>query len=278
VTSAPDEVGRMAVRGRGAAADRARLLRLMDLNLWEMYRAMARCAAGGEIRETDVLTLIAVPGAVAWNNLALVRGPLDVDALLAEVRDFYVERGRPFAVYVRAHADGAVEAALVRRGFQMLVTNPGMALLADPDTRCAPPGLVVLPALDDAGRRDYLRVTAEAYATYAQPRGVAESLYAVLESVSSPTVQGYVGYVGDEPVAAATLFHTHGVAGVGEVGTVPAHRGRRYAEAVTWRVVREGFRRGAGFANLQASPMGGPVYARMGFVTPTAYRVLVGPA
>lgn len=270
-----DELARVVARGFTAGDDRACLLRRMDLNLWEMYREMTRVAAGGEIRETPLLTMIAVPGAATWNNLALVRGPIHPDVLLREVRDFYVAHGRPFAVYTRSHADAELEAALRARGFQLLVANPGMALLADPGTRCAPPGLVVRPARDDRGRRDYLHVTAEAYATYYQPRRVAESVYAALESVTSPTVQGFVGYCEDEPVAAAALYLTHDVAGVGEVGTVPAHRGHRYAEAVTWAVVREGFRRGAAFVNLQASPMGGPVYARMGFTTPTEYHVLM---
>ena len=55
-------------------------------------------------------------------------------------------------------------------------------------------------------------------------------------------------------------------------------RSRRHgdAEAVTWAAIREGFRRGAAFANLQASPMGRPIYERMGFITPTEYRVLFG--
>ena len=65
-------------------------------------------------------------------------------------------------------------------------------------------------------------------------------------------------------------------AGIGWVGTVPEQRGHGYAEAVTWAAVREGFRRGAAFANLQASPMGRPIYERMGFITPTEYRVLFG--
>ena len=77
-------------------------------------------------------------------------------------------------------------------------------------------------------------------------------------------------------MAAAALYLTHGVAGIGWVGTVSAHRGHRYAEAVTWAAVREGFKRGAIFANLQASPLGRPVYERMGFITPTRYQVLVG--
>ncbi len=48
-------------------------------------------------------------------------------------------------------------------------------------------------------------------------------------------------------------------------------------EAVTWAALREGFRRGGAFANLQASPMGRPIYERMGFITLTEYRVLINP-
>jgi len=40
-------------------------------------------------------------------------------------------------------------------------------------------------------------------------------------------------------------------------------------------VVREGRRRGARFSNLQASPLGASVYRRMGFTSPTEYRVFV---
>jgi hypothetical protein len=94
--------------------------------------------------------------------------------------------------------------------------------------------------------------------------------------VYAPHVQGFVGYVERKPVAAAAVYLTHGVAGIGWVGTLSTHRGHRYAEAVTWAAVREGFRRGAAFANLQASPMGRAVYERMGFITPTEYRVFVG--
>jgi hypothetical protein len=257
------------------ADDRA-LLPLMDLNMWEMYRDMTRVADGGEIRETRTLTMIAVPDAVVWNNLALVRAPIDPEELIAEARAFYAARRRPFAVYARAHADQALEEALVARGFTMLVANPGMALRADPGTVCAPAGLEIRAVTDAQGLADYRHVTAEAYATYEQPRELARHLFASLESVCAPGVQGFVGYVAGTPVAGATLYLTHGVAGVGEVGTVPAHRGRRYAEAVTWAVVREGLRRGATFANLQAAPMGAPVYTRMGFETLTEYRILVG--
>jgi hypothetical protein len=253
------------------------LLELMDLNFWEMTREIVRRGKGGEIRDTDRLTMCAHPHGTSYYNMAMVRdAALDADTLLAAVREFYGARRLNFSIGTRAHADAALASVLEARGFMELVTTPGMALTADPGTECRPPGLDVRPVTDERGRRGYMEVTAEAYAVFGQPRELADATFARLESLHAPHIQGFVGWHEGEPVAAAALYLTHGVAGIGWVGTVTPARGRRYAEAVTWAAVREGFRRGARFANLQASPFGRPVYERMGFTTPTHYRVMVG--
>jgi len=266
----------LVARAFTVPADPTALLRLMDLNMCEMFREIVRVGRGGEILETPALTLCGSPHGTAFHNMTIVRDAVDADTVIALLRDFYVRRGLAFSVGVREHADGALADALRERGFMELVEVPGMALLADPGTRCEPPGLVVRRVRDDQGRRDYLEVTAEAYATFQQSREMTEDTFAALESLRAPHIQGFVGYLDGAPVAAAALYLTHGVAGIGWVGTLSAHRGHRYAEAVTWAAVREGFRRGAIFANLQASPLGRPVYERMGFITPTRYHVLVG--
>ena len=82
-------------------------------------------------------------------------------------------------------------------------------------------------------------------------------------------------HVGSEPVAGAILYCLHGVAGIGWVGTLPSASRRGYGEAVTAQAVAEGFRRGMPFASLQASPLGEPVYRRMGFRTVSYYHVYV---
>ncbi len=256
----------------------AALLRAMDLNCWELYREIARTGRGNEVLDGGGSTMIWGPLATAFHNAVMVRAPIGARALLDAVRAFYAPRGGPHSIWLRAHADAALESPLRAQGYAPFTVMPGMALLADPGTRCEPPGLTIVPATDDAGRDAFRHVSAEAYATYGAPRDYAADAFSSLDSVCAPHVQGFVGYAGGEPVAAAALYLTHGVAGIGWVGCVPAARGRRYAEAVTWAAVREGFRRGATFANLQASPMGRPVYERMGFLTLTEYRVLARPA
>ncbi|HSP98888.1 MAG TPA: nuclear transport factor 2 family protein [Candidatus Dormibacteraeota bacterium] len=254
---------------------RAGLLRAMDLNCWEMYREITRGCSGSEILDTPTCTLLWSPRGTPFHNAVLVREPLPVDELLDASRRFHGARRAPASVWVRAHADQALEDALRAHGYVTFTSMPGMALLGDPGTPCAPEGLTIRAAVDDRGRDDFRHVSAEAYATYGAPPEYAADAFAQLESVCAPHVQGFVGYAGGASVAAAALYLTHGVAGIGWVGCVPEARGRRFAEAVTWRALREGFRRGASFANLQASPMGRPVYERMGFATLTEYRVLV---
>lgn len=263
-------------RAFGVPAERDALLRAMDLNCWELYREVARTSRGGEVLDTADYSLLWNPRGTPFHNAVLVRAPIDVDALLAASARFHGARRAPFTVWVRAHADQALEAELRARGFVTFTAMPGMALLGDRGTRCAPAGLTVRAARDDAGRDAFRQVSAAAYAVYGAPPELADDAFARLESVCAPHVQGFVGYRDGAPVAAAALYLSHGVAGIGWVGCVPEARGQRYAEAVTWAALREGFRRGASFANLQASPMGRAVYERMGFITPTEYRVLIG--
>ena len=265
-------------RAFGVPPTAAQLLRAMDLNCWEMYRQIARGAAGSEVLDTPLYTLTWTPRGTPFHNARSCAAPIALDELLDASRRFHGARRVPATVWVRAHADQALEADLRARGYATFTTMPGMALLGDPGTVCAPEGLTIR-----ARRRiaracdDFRHVSAEAYATYGAPPEYADDAFADIESVCAPHIQGFVGYADGAAVAAAALYLTHGVAGIGWVGCVPSARGRRYAEALTWRAVREGFRRGASFANLQASPMGRPVYERMGFATPTEYRVLFAP-
>jgi ketosteroid isomerase-like protein/GNAT superfamily N-acetyltransferase len=266
----------LVMRAFAVPAERDALLRAMDLNMWEMFREIVRLGRGSELVETAQFFMGFGPRGTLFHNMVMIKEAVEIDVLFAAIREFYVRHERVFSVWTRVHADGVLETQLRAGGFRDFTSMPGMALLGDPGTRCEPPGLAIRAATTDAHRRDYLHVTAEAYATYGAPPAYADDAFAALESVCAPHIQGFVGYAQDKPVAAATVYVTHGVAGIGWVGTVPEQRGHGYAEAVTWAAIREGFRRGGAFANLQASPMGRPIYERMGFVTATEYRVLVG--
>jgi ketosteroid isomerase-like protein/GNAT superfamily N-acetyltransferase len=265
----------LVTRAFGVPDDRQHLLRSMDLNMWEMFRHIARSAQGGEVLERREFWMALMAHGGPFHNMVMVCERVEVDTLLTAIREFYGRRERAFSICVRDHADAALELALRQRGFTDYSNMPGMVLLSSPEAFSAPTDLEIRAVSDDQGRRDFGNVTADAYATYGAPREYAEDAFTHFESVSAPHVQGYVGYANGTPAAAAAVYVTHGVAGIGWVGTRPDYRGRGFGEAVTWAAIHEGFRRGASFANLQASPMGRAIYERMGFVTMTDYRVLI---
>ena len=268
----------LVARAFGVPADRERLLRLVDLNTWEMYREISRLSRGSVVLETPEVTLVSRPHATPWHNMVMVHAPVDVDALLATLREFYGKDARAFSIWTRAHADTELGTALQARGFTELVPMADMVLFGDRGTRAAPAGLKIRPVTADTDRRDFIGVVRRAYRVYGIDDELYDDTFATLATLASPHIQGFVGRVDGEPVAAAGVWLTHGVAGINWVATVPEVARRGYAEAVTWAAVREGFRRGAAFASLQPTQMGRPVYERMGFVAVAEYPVLVKAA
>jgi predicted GNAT family acetyltransferase len=66
------------------------------------------------------------------------------------------------------------------------------------------------------------------------------------------------------PVATALSVRTGDVVGIYSVATLPEARGHGYGTALTWMTLADA-EPGVRAAVLQASPMGRPVYERMGF-------------
>lgn len=256
--------------------DSASLLRLMDLNMQEMYREMARWTPGGFVVERGGLVMVGAPHGTVVTNMAIVAGRTDVERVVEETERVYGRSGLPFSVHTRAHVDVELEAALAGGGFHEIATTPGMVFHAGTDVATATPSdLVVRRVEHDADRAAYADVMADAYAVYGSPEESTQAYFARMESVRGPTTCSYLGWIDGRAVSGATLYLSHGIGGVGWVGTRPSAFSRGYGAALTWRVVEEGLRRGVPLLNLQASPMGEPVYRRMGFVTPTRYRMFI---
>jgi len=249
----------------------------MDLNMQEMYREMARWTPGGFVVERGGLVMVGAPHGTVVTNMAIVAGRTDADTVTRETERVYGRSGLPFSVHTRAHVDGELEAALSAGGFHRIAATPGMVLHADAHAAAAPVPreLVVRSVETDRDRAAYAEVMAEAYAVYGSPEASTQAFFDRMESVRGPTVRAFLGWCDARAVSGAMLYLSHGIGGVGWVGTRPTAFGRGYGAALTRHVVGEGFRRGAGFANLQASPMGAPVYERMGFSRETAYHLVI---
>ena len=90
-----------------------------------------------------------------------------------------------------------------------------------------------------------------------------------------PGCRLYVGHADGTPVVSGLGWQTGRTIGVYTIATIPSARRRGYGAAMTARVVADGMAAGCDVAALQASEMGRPIYARLGFRTIVRYVAYV---
>ena len=154
------------------------------------------------------------------------------------------------------------------QGFQSSGEAPGMAidLAARHDAPApTPPELQVVRVSDAALLRQWVDVIVS---SFQESEAVREARYAgqvALGWQPENVLQRYLALLEGEPVAMSALFLDGGVAGLYEVVTVPQHRRRGLATSVMLATIDAARQRGYRVGVLQASPMGEPVYRRLGF-------------
>lgn len=212
---------------------------------------------------------------MALFNPAHVVGAIgDPAAAVETIVGHYADLGVPFCILFRDEvapglADACAAAGLVEH-WQM----PLMVLDPIPDEGPSVDGLEVTSV--DAS-------TLEAYgdvlsAGFGMPRELVSGLMGAELLVETPGFTGILGVLDGEPVAASGVFVTDATAGIYNVATVASARGRGIGAAVTWAAALAGREAGATRSILQASEMGEPVHARMGYATPDRYRQFEGGA
>jgi len=134
-----------------------------------------------------------------------------------------------------------------------------------------PEGLEIVEKHGRDGRRDWAALAAEGFSFNATCIAAMADCEA---DIPEEILGGHVRYVGlyrGKPVAVSSLVMAGGFAGIYAVATLPEARGKGIGAAMTAHAMREGKKRGAREAALQASEMGYPVYRRLGFRTAFAY-------
>jgi GNAT superfamily N-acetyltransferase len=146
--------------------------------------------------------------------------------------------------------------------------HPGMILSPLPHLPEAAAGLEIRSVESDSALEEF-QVTAEA--GFGMPLSLPQHL-ASARFRDHPAVDMFLGYAGERPVSTSCLIRTGPVAGVYWVSTLEEFRGRGFGAAISAHALRVGRSYGCDMATLQASPMGRPVYERMGFEVTDDYR------
>jgi GNAT superfamily N-acetyltransferase len=260
--------------------DDEELALLGHLNLMEFCRESARWSGGrGAIEEADGVLMFAT----GTTFPALSQGALRMDhqvsghGLVERADEWFRERRRGYTVWARdlGGIDDDIMEAAESAGFTTLGSAPEMVCRTRLADKPVGNDVELRWATDESGVADFVAVNADAYSTYGMPREVVGDTIVDPKRVLVPHINTMVAYVENEPVAAAQTLLSHAIAGVYWVGTVESARGRGLGEAVTRAVTNRAFDLGAQATTLQASPMGEPIYARMGYETAFRHRTFV---
>ncbi|MGB9377596.1 MAG: GNAT family N-acetyltransferase [Mycobacteriales bacterium] len=243
-------------------------LELAFLSNLEYFRELTR-RSGGTVLDEDGVTCFASPHPFPF----LVSGAFRTDPsrppadVLEHLGRFRASRGRSLPLSALGGRDDDLIEAALEVGWT-LGESPDPLQVLDRQRLEGHDvaGIAFRPVVDAAGVADLTAVCQGAHAAYGFPDDLFATLFARPEAVIAAHIRAVVGYDGDAPVATATLFLTHGVAYVGWIAVLDDHQRRGLGAAATAVVTNDGFDRGAQCTVLVASPMGAPLYRKLGFV------------
>ncbi len=256
--------------------------RTITENLNEAMRFFGRARHNGEVQDYPGVSIVYCGLDYAAFNAAVLSDPIrggdaDLTARITTPARHFRERRLRWSYwycddYVGKPLLRRARSLLERQGLAELTTAPGMiAEELTPPCRDLPV-IEVKPVTDAAGRAAFAHVTS---ATFDVPWPVCREIYGS-ELAWLGSFRGYIGSVNGIAVTTTAVVAVAGVAGIYSVGTLPAYRGRGYAEALMRRVLQEveretGIRRTA----LQSTRSGYSLYTRLGYRPVTSYTVFM---
>jgi hypothetical protein len=249
--------------------DNADLLALADANLEEFCREHSRWLPPYLIEEHEQALFVSsgtrFPGGAPNCILPRAAPDFDAESLIEQGRAFFGARDRGFSIYAPAHLDAALPGACEARGFVKLSDAPGLVLTDLPDAPQLPDGIELRAVDTPAEQVAFIEVAALGFETLGLPANVSRKLFSQPTRWARPYVHAELVYDHDRPVACALTLFSHGIAGVYWVSTLPEARGRGHGSLITRSISRHALKRGASCVILQASPLGDPIYRKLGY-------------
>lgn len=229
-----------------------------DVNFVATMNLLADAVDGGFTRSLGRIQVAATRLPSAFFNAISITAPL-TDAVddLRKAVDLMRSEALPFVVHVPSDRPADVAAA---RSLGLVGDDLLPCFAIEPGSIPEPPADLDIVRVDAASSSPFVDVIA---AGFGSPREFTDRLLPP-RVFEHPGLRAYLGSVAGRPVATAMSVRTNDVVGVYSVATLPEARGHGYGTALTWATLADadpGFRA----AVLQASPMGRPVYERMGF-------------
>jgi ribosomal protein S18 acetylase RimI-like enzyme len=179
----------------------------------------------------------------------------------------------PWSIQFRGEPEPAAARVAARYGLTARTTSPLMVHHPAQDRQARPAGASAAASVVVADRADQIEYAAALATGFEAPPEIMAP-YSSPEVFALPGTVPYLVREDGRVVAVGFGVFGEGMAGVFNIATVPAYRGRGYGRAVTSRIVADGAARGADLAYLQSSEEGYPLYQSMGFRTVETWTYL----
>jgi ribosomal protein S18 acetylase RimI-like enzyme len=179
----------------------------------------------------------------------------------------------PWSIQFRGEPEPAAERVAARYELTARTTIPLMAYRPGAEPQAPPARASAAAAVRVADLAERAEYAAALAAGFEAP----PEIMAPFSSAEAFAMPGAVPYLAreDGQVAAVGLgIVGDGIAGIFNIATVPAYRGRGYGRAVSSRIVADAIGRGAALVYLQSSADGYPLYQSMGFRTVETWTYL----
>ena len=245
----------------------ARVARAVEDNEAEFLLALGR-AGGGRERDDAEITWVIGGSPIAYHN-CVVRADLEperADAAITESQNLMRTSGVAGSWHVGPSMRPTdLGTRLEAHGFEG-GPEPGMAadLRALPDVE-APTDVRISRVVTDTGLEAYEQVLSLGFGEGPPEAAWVREMYARIGVGDDVPWRHYVGLAGGDPVACASAFLAAGVAGLYFVCTVPDARRRGIGAAISREALAGTLELGFDVGVLGSSPMGQPMYERLGF-------------
>jgi len=243
--------------------------RAIEENGAEFLMALGR-AAGAEVRDDGRVRWAIGNCPIDYHN-CVVHADLTPEEADREI-EASLERMRAHGIPGSWHVGPSMRPPdlgerLVARGFEYGGDDIGMAvgLSRVPEEVPVPEGFVVERVREEEGLAAWIEALGSGFGEGPVEAEWVGEMYRRLGFGDEGPWRHYLGRLGGEPVATATLFFGAGVAGIYFVCTVERVRRQGIGAAVTLAALREARDLGYMVGVLGSSEMGYPVYRRLGF-------------
>ena len=225
-------------------------------------------AGGGTVAHDNGIVLYASPHPLPFlvNGVARTDPSVAAKSVVDAALVFFSGRDRGFEVLILEDRDEDLAEAAGNAGLTIGSPDPIQVLAGAP--RSGPfdgSGVDVLVVTDEPGVRAVAEVNGDASQVYGLSDAFFPTIFARPDTVLAANIHAIVVYEAERPVATAQIVMRNEVAYVAWVAVVQTAMRHGLGWFVTEKAIEAGIDRGARTTVLLASPMGAPLYRKMGF-------------